>query len=244
MDGEKISVFVGNIPWDATEATLKEFCEQYEISPMGCRVVYDSQNGKSRGFGYCDFTTQEEANKLLDLHGIKMNGRDIRCDMSNGPAGGGSRGGGRGGSRGRGSGTGGSGGSGGFGRGGGGGGFGRGGRQQKSREQQQADNETPSKLLMVRNLSFDTVNSTLESAFPDAIDARVVLERDPQRERETRKSRGFAFVEFEDIETATEAREKMNGTMLDGRELMIVFATPKPQGEGFRGRGRGRGGFQ
>jgi len=234
MGDDPISVFVGNLPWAATKETLEDFCEKNSISPVACRVVFDKFSGKSKGFGYCDFESQDEAQKLLDLNGQDLDGREIRTDMSNssagskgGSGGGYSSGGGfsSGGGRGRGRGGGQSGG----GYGGRGGGYGGGMQQSQDR-----DNDTPTRLLMLKNLSFDTVNETLVEYFPDSNDARVVIDRVKNQ------SRGFAFVEFDDVETATEARTNMNGQEIDGRKLNIVFATPREDRP--RGRGRGRGG--
>ena len=224
MGDDPVSVFVGNLPWGTTDEKLKEFCEENSISPIGARVVFDKYSGRSRGFGYCDFDSQDEAQKLLDLNGKELDGREIRCDMSNSPR---SKQGGGGGGY---SGGGGSGGGGrGRGRGDGQSGGGYGGGRQQSRDQQ---NETPTRLLMLKNLSFDTVNETLVEYFPDSNDARVVWDR------VKKQSRGFAFVEFDDVEAATEARNNMNGQEIDGRKLNIVFATPKED----RQQGRGRGG--
>jgi len=83
------------------------------------------------------------------------------------------------------------------------------------------DNETPSKLLMVKNLSWSTDDDSLYSVFPDACVARVC------RFSDTGKSRGFAFVEFNDVDAATKAREDRNGREIDGREVNIVFAEPR-----------------
>merc|ERR1712168_1317989 len=216
MGDDPISVFVGNLPWAATKETLEDFCETNSISPVACRVVFDKFSGKSKGFGYCDFESQDEAQKLLDLNGQDLDGREIRTDMSNSSAGskGGSGGGfSSGGGRGR-------------GRGGG-----YGGGMQQSRDR---DNDTPTRLLMLKNLSFETVNETLVEYFPDSNDARVVYDRVKIQ------SRGFAFVEFDDVETATQNRNKMNGQEIDGRKLNIVFATPREDRP--RGRGRGRDG--
>ena len=219
---EPVSVFIGGLSFSTDEDGLKKCLEDYEVEVTSLRII--SRDGQSKGFGYADFESKEDAQKLIDLtEQIQLDGRTLRFDVaSNRPN---SASGGRGSGRGRGGF--GSGGRGGFrsagrgGRGGrGGGGAGR------------FDNETPTKLLMVKNLSFDTDNSSLASAFSTANDARVVMDK------ETRKSRGFAFVEFDDVETAKKARDEMNRQDLDGRNVIIVFATPR---ESFSGGGRGRG---
>lgn len=111
----------------------------------------------------------------------------------------------------------------------------------------QNTNEIPSRLLMLKNLSFSVSKEDIDAQFDGASDVRVLTDRD------TGLSRGMAFVEFKNTEEATAARKEMNGQQLDGRELKIVFATPKEdfdkdahrsrggRGGGFRG-GRGGGG--
>merc|ERR1712013_965437 len=92
------------------------------------------------------------------------------------------------------------------------------------------------KLLMIKNLSWNTDNDSLYSVFSDASDARVCMDR------ETGNSRGFAFVEYNDVDAAKKARESNQGADIDGRNVNIVFATPR---ESFTpgGGGSGRGGF-
>jgi len=83
------------------------------------------------------------------------------------------------------------------------------------------NNNTPSKLLMVRSLSQDTDNESLASHFTDAYDVRVI------RDRETGDSRGFAFVEYDDEDSAKQAKEKWTGKDIDGRTVNIGFAIPR-----------------
>jgi RNA recognition motif-containing protein len=65
-------------------------------------------------------------------------------------------------------------------------------------------------------------------------------------DRDTGRSRGFAFVEMTDSGEADQAITALNGTNLDGRALNINEARPKVDrggsGGGFRGGGGGRGG--
>jgi RNA recognition motif-containing protein len=60
-------------------------------------------------------------------------------------------------------------------------------------------------------------------------------------DRDTGRSRGFAFVEMTDAAEADRAIAALNGADLDGRALNVNEARPKPQGGG-RGFGGGGGG--
>jgi len=121
-------VFVGGLSWNTDDAALQEAFSKYgDIE--SCRVVTDRSTGKSKGFGFVAFNSEDAANEAIQaLNGTELDGRTIRCDLAQdkGPSDGNS--GGRGGPYDRPS----RGGRGGFGggRGGGRGGFGggRGGR--------------------------------------------------------------------------------------------------------------------
>ena len=97
--------------------------------------------------------------------------------------------------------------------------------------------------LFVGNLSFDTTEETLRSAFEEY---GSVSDCFLPTDRESGQTRGFAFVTMQS-EDAEKALAEMNGADVDGRSLKVNEAQPKgePRGGGGRGRGgggRGRGG--
>ena len=95
------------------------------------------------------------------------------------------------------------------------------------------------KNLFVGNLSFQTTESELTSLFePFGEIARVQLMTD----RDTGRSRGFAFVEMANDEDAAKAIAALNGKEVNGRALNVNEARPKPEGGGPRGGGGGRRG--
>ena len=90
------------------------------------------------------------------------------------------------------------------------------------------------KNIFVGNLDFGATESSVRSLFePYGNVERVNLVTD----RDTGRSRGFAFVEMTDSAEADRAIAALNGTDMGGRALNINEARPKPQGGG------GRGGF-
>jgi RNA recognition motif-containing protein len=95
------------------------------------------------------------------------------------------------------------------------------------------------KKLYVGNISFQTSEDDLREAFGQfgtVTSAQVVTDRD------TGRSRGFAFVEMSD--GADEAVAAMNGAQLGGRTLTVNEARPReergPRGGGGGGYGGGR----
>ncbi len=95
--------------------------------------------------------------------------------------------------------------------------------------------------LYVGNLSFNATAEDVRAAFEAhgaVSDVHVVMDRD------TGRSRGFAFVTMATDAEAATAIQRMDGTQLEGRSLRVSEAaerTPRAGGGGFGG-GRGRGG--
>lgn len=74
------SVFVGNIPYEATEEQLKDIFS--EVGPVvSFRLVYDRETGKPKGYGFCEYKDQEMAlSAMRNLNGFELNGRALRVD--------------------------------------------------------------------------------------------------------------------------------------------------------------------
>lgn len=120
-------LYVGNISYQMDESGLeKEFANFGTVKSV--KIVTDRDSGRSKGFGFVEMETEEDAQKAIEsLDGKEMDGRAIRVNVARErPAGGG--GGGFGGCGGGRSGGGGYGGGDRGGRGGGYGGGDRGGR--------------------------------------------------------------------------------------------------------------------
>jgi RNA recognition motif-containing protein len=98
------------------------------------------------------------------------------------------------------------------------------------------DKRETMKNIFVGNLDFSATDSTIRALFErfGTVDRVSVV-----TDRDTGRSRGFAFVEMSDSAQADQAIAALNGTELDGRALNVNEARPKPQGGG----GGGRGGF-
>jgi RNA recognition motif-containing protein len=73
-------LFVGNISWDSTEESLKEFFSQVgEVVEV--KIIYDRNTGRSKGFGFVTMGSPEEAQKAItELNGKDCDGRELRID--------------------------------------------------------------------------------------------------------------------------------------------------------------------
>ena len=93
------------------------------------------------------------------------------------------------------------------------------------------------KKLYVGNLPYRMADSDLHEAFSqygNVSSASVIMDRD------TGRSKGFGFVEFDDDNAAEEAMNAMNGQDMDGRSLVVNEARPKRERSGGGGGGGGR----
>ena len=98
--------------------------------------------------------------------------------------------------------------------------------------------------LYVGNLSFDTTIQDLENMFGEigTVESSNIIE-----DRETGRSRGFAFVEMSSKEEAQTAISTLNGKEVNGRALTVNEAKPRENragaggGGGYGGGNRGGG---
>ncbi|XP_064105238.1 cleavage stimulation factor subunit 2-like isoform X2 [Macrobrachium nipponense] len=74
------SVFVGNIPYEATEEKLKDIFSQ--VGPvLSFKLMYDRESGKPKGYGFCEYKDQETAlSAMRNLNSYEIGGRPLRVD--------------------------------------------------------------------------------------------------------------------------------------------------------------------
>ena len=92
------------------------------------------------------------------------------------------------------------------------------------------------KNIFVGNLDFKATEEGVRSLFERY---GVVNSARIMTDRETGRSRGFAFVEMENENEANNAINALNGYNMDGRALNVNEARPKPDRGGFGGGGGG-----
>jgi RNA recognition motif-containing protein len=93
--------------------------------------------------------------------------------------------------------------------------------------------------LYVGNLAFNTDEETLRNAFSAH---GTVTELKVITDRETGRSRGFAFVTLADEKSAQNAMKNMDGATVDGRALRVNEAEDRAPRGGGGGGGFGGGG--
>ena len=94
------------------------------------------------------------------------------------------------------------------------------------------------KRLFVGGLPFSTTDAQLEekfSQFGKVVSSQII------KDRYSGQSKGFAFVEMENDKEADEAINKLNGTELEGRKIVVNVARPREERPRFDNRGRAPG---
>ncbi|KAK4559711.1 hypothetical protein RGQ29_008774 [Quercus rubra] len=82
--------------------------------------------------------------------------------------------------------------------------------------------------LLVLNITFRT---TADDLFPLFDKYGKVVDVFIPRDRRTGESRGFAFVRYKYADEAQKAVERLDGKVVDGREIMVQFAKYGPNAE-------------
>merc|ERR1712100_533434 len=77
--GETVTLFIGNLPWSASEEEIRDYFADYEFS--GIRLMKDRDTQRFKGFCYIDFDSNI-ADTVLDLSGSDFNGRPIKIDRT------------------------------------------------------------------------------------------------------------------------------------------------------------------
>jgi RNA recognition motif-containing protein len=70
-------IYVGGLPYSATEQQLSDLFSPHG-SVQSARVITDKFTGQSRGFGFVEMGSEEEAKKAIAaLNGTQMDGRTL-----------------------------------------------------------------------------------------------------------------------------------------------------------------------
>jgi nucleolin len=83
-----LTVFVGNLSWQATEDDLRSTFESCG-AVTGVRIAMDRETGKSKGFGHVEFEDSAATDEAVKLTGTTVAGRPIRVDFGGERSGGG-----------------------------------------------------------------------------------------------------------------------------------------------------------
>ena len=76
------NLFVGSLAYATTDETLKALFEQIgEVA--SARVVTDRESGRSKGFGFVEYVSEDDNQKAIDqLNGKELDGRAISVNLA------------------------------------------------------------------------------------------------------------------------------------------------------------------
>jgi len=76
------NIYVGNLAFSTNNADLEAlFAEHGEVTRA--QVVTDRDTGRSRGFGFVEMASADEANDAIrSLNGRSVDGRDLKVDQA------------------------------------------------------------------------------------------------------------------------------------------------------------------
>jgi len=73
-------LYVGGLSYDTTEATLKDTFSQAGTVESAV-IIIDKMTNRSKGFGFVEMATDEEAKKAIEtLDGKELDGRTIKVN--------------------------------------------------------------------------------------------------------------------------------------------------------------------
>ena len=80
MNNQKL--YVGNLPYNLTSDQLgTQFAQAGQVT--SATVIADRQSGRSKGFGFVEMATPEDANKAIEMfHGKEMEGRTLVVNVA------------------------------------------------------------------------------------------------------------------------------------------------------------------
>merc|ERR1719199_1375852 len=75
-----MKLYVGNLAWSVEEEDLKQAFDNFgEIT--FCRVITDRESGRSRGFGFVEFSNNSSGESAIqEMDGQEIQGRSIRVN--------------------------------------------------------------------------------------------------------------------------------------------------------------------
>lgn len=77
-----VSIYVGNLPYSITSDSLKEIFSEFG-NVLSSRVITDKNTGRSKGFGFIEMETENEANAAIQaLDNGEIDGRTIRVNLA------------------------------------------------------------------------------------------------------------------------------------------------------------------
>lgn len=79
--GGSVSLFVGNLPFKASQDELRQLFSSYG-TVNAVRIVKDRQTGRARGFGFVEMAERNARKAIKALHGSEFGGRTLKVNIA------------------------------------------------------------------------------------------------------------------------------------------------------------------
>ena len=77
------TLYVGNLPYSVNDDALYDMFEKSGVCINHCRVITDRETKRSKGFGFVELKTQQEAEQAMKaLDGQEFGGRRLKVSMA------------------------------------------------------------------------------------------------------------------------------------------------------------------
>lgn len=75
-------LFVGNLPYRISEDEIRQVFSEYG-TVVDVRLISDRATGRSKGFGFVEMSSADEANKAVEgMHGKELQGRNLVVNVA------------------------------------------------------------------------------------------------------------------------------------------------------------------
>ena len=71
-----MKLYVGNLPYNISDDQLSDMFAKFG-TPDSAKVITDRDSGRSKGFGFVEFSNDEQAKQALSLNGTEFGGRAL-----------------------------------------------------------------------------------------------------------------------------------------------------------------------
>ncbi|UCG35086.1 MAG: RNA-binding protein [Candidatus Omnitrophota bacterium] len=80
---EQKKLYIGNLSYDTRESDLRGLIEGKGVTPTEVKIISDRDTGRSKGFGFAEFETEEQAQAVINaLNEQEVSGRKLTVNKA------------------------------------------------------------------------------------------------------------------------------------------------------------------
>jgi len=80
---EQKKIYIGNLEYGVTEDDIRNSLSENGLNAEDIKIINDKYTGRSKGFGFAEFSTEEDAQKAIELLNDKeLNGRKLKVNKA------------------------------------------------------------------------------------------------------------------------------------------------------------------